>query len=91
MKYVRSATFGSKDIGFRKAEFVAKTQFLYSKIHICASELPPMRVQYTGHMALSVSRDQYTALPLMGVLMTSYVLIKILSIISIKNKDKNYK
>ena len=28
MKYQRFATLGSKDIGFRKAEFVAKTQFL---------------------------------------------------------------
>ena len=34
-----------------------------------------MRVQYTGHMPLSVSHDQYTALPLVGVMMTSYVLI----------------
>ena len=28
-----------------------------------AAELSPMRVQYTGHMSLSVSRDQYAALP----------------------------
>ena len=28
MKYLRSATFGSKDIVIRKSEFVAKTQFL---------------------------------------------------------------
>ena len=49
-----------------------------------------MRVQFTSHMSLSVLRDQYTAIPLVGVLITSYVLI-ILSIISIKNKNKNYK
>ena len=28
LKYQRSTTLESKDIGFRKAEFVAKTQFL---------------------------------------------------------------
>ena len=28
LKYLRSATFGSKDIGIRKSEFVAKAQFL---------------------------------------------------------------
>ena len=31
-KYLRSTTFGSKDIVIRKAEFVAKTRFLF-KIH----------------------------------------------------------
>ena len=54
---------------------MGKTQFLYTKIHIYAEELPPMRLQYTGHMSLSVSRDQNTALPLVGVFMASYVLI----------------
>ena len=29
LKYLRSAIFGSKDIGIRKSEFVAKTQFLW--------------------------------------------------------------
>ena len=28
LKYLRSTTFESKDIGFRKAEYLAKTQFL---------------------------------------------------------------
>ena len=32
MKYLRSATFGSKDIMIRKSEFVAKTQFLYATL-----------------------------------------------------------
>jgi len=32
LKYLRSATFGSKDIVIRKSEFVAKTQFLYKKM-----------------------------------------------------------
>ena len=31
LKYLRSATFGSKDILIIKSEFVAKTQFLFSK------------------------------------------------------------
>ena len=35
-------------------------------------ELPPKAVQYTGHISPSVSRDQYTALPLVEVLVTSY-------------------
>ena len=54
LKYQKSTTSGSIDIGIRKFEFVAKTQFLYTKIHIYAAELPPMRVQYTGHVSLSV-------------------------------------
>ena len=29
LKYLRSTTFGSKDIVIRKSEFVSKTQFLY--------------------------------------------------------------
>ena len=32
MKYLRSTTLESKDIGFRKAEFKAKTQFLCLKL-----------------------------------------------------------
>ena len=32
LKYLRSATFGSKDTVSRKSEFVAKTQFLYKSI-----------------------------------------------------------
>ena len=33
LKYLRYATFDSKDIVIKKLEFVAKTQFLYTKIH----------------------------------------------------------
>ena len=33
LKYLRYATFDSKDIVIRKSEFAAKTQFLYTKIH----------------------------------------------------------
>ena len=29
LKYLKSTTLESKDIGFRKVEFVAKTQFLW--------------------------------------------------------------
>ena len=35
-----------------------------------SQELHPMRVQYTGHMSLSVSCDHYTVLSLDGVLVT---------------------
>ena len=37
MKYLRSTTLGCKDIGIRKSEFVAKTQFPY-RLHICDSD-----------------------------------------------------
>ena len=30
LKYLRSTTFGFKEIGFKKSEFVAKTQFLFT-------------------------------------------------------------
>ena len=33
LKYLRSATFGSKDTVIRKSEFVAKTQFLWPLIY----------------------------------------------------------
>ena len=42
------------------------TSQIYTKIHIYTAE--PMRVQFTSHMSLSVLRDQYTAIPLVGVL-----------------------
>ena len=34
--------------------------------------LPPMAVHYHDHVTPSVSRDQYTALPMVGVLVTWY-------------------
>ena len=34
LKYLRSSIFGPKDIVIRKSEFVAKTQFLYTKIYL---------------------------------------------------------
>ena len=40
LKYLRSTTLESKDIGFRKAEFVAKTQFLWMyNIYIKEAEI----------------------------------------------------
>ena len=30
LKYLRFTTLGSKEIGIKKSEFVAKTQFLYN-------------------------------------------------------------
>ena len=74
---------------FLSREIDVKMCQIYTKIHIDVVELPPIRVQYTGHVALTVSRDQFTALPLVGVLMTSYGLLYIS--ISINNKNKNHK
>jgi len=34
LKYQRFTTLGSKDIGIRKSEFVAKSQFLCSTLYI---------------------------------------------------------
>ena len=34
LKYLRSATFGSKDIEIRKSKFVAKTQFLLTFVYL---------------------------------------------------------
>ena len=34
-------------------------------------ELPPMSVQYTGHVLQTEKRDNNTALPLVGVMVTS--------------------
>ena len=36
----------------------------------CDQNLPPMAVQYTGHVTQTESRDNDTALPLVGVLVT---------------------
>jgi len=35
-----------------------------------SQELPPMRVQYTGHVKQTETHDHYTALPMVGVLVT---------------------
>ena len=35
LKYLRSTTLESKDIGFRKADFMAKTQFLLAEPENC--------------------------------------------------------
>ena len=43
LKYQRDTTLGSKDIGIRKSEFVAKTQFLFS---IFAWELDTFKLQW---------------------------------------------
>ena len=56
LKYLRSTTWESKDIGFRKAEFVAKTQFLTDKylreiVHIFYHN-DTCKLQYTYAMRL---------------------------------------
>ena len=54
-------------------------------VHMMGTELPPMLYHY--YMSLSVSCDQYTALPLVGVLVTYDTdIFIILSIISVKNE-----
>ena len=39
-------------------------------VHITSQELPPMRVQYTGHVTQTETRESYTALSLAVVLVT---------------------
>ena len=39
-------------------------------------ELPPMVVQYTGHVIQTETRDHYSALSLVGVLVTLQSLVK---------------
>ena len=54
LKYLRSATFGSKDIVIRKLEIVAKTQFLYSYLFI-RSKLDELRgCTVVSHVDLTV-------------------------------------
>ncbi len=65
LKYLICTKLGSKDIRIINSEFVAKTQFLYTKIIYSTSPT------HTEHVSLSVSRDHYTSLPLLQVLITS--------------------
>ena len=52
--------------------FLIINDIIYKSVLRTSQELPPMRVQYSGHVSLSVSRDHYTALSLAGVLVTYY-------------------
>ena len=52
LKYLRSTTLEFKDIGFRKAEFVAKTQFLCF-YHILSNFYTERRMQKTNDLKLS--------------------------------------
>ena len=45
LKYLRYATFGSKDLVIRKSEFVAKIQFLYAFQH-APMLLPSLKIEY---------------------------------------------
>ena len=76
---------------FLSQEIDIKLCQINTKINIYAAELPPIRVQHTGHVSLSVSRDQYTALPLVGVLMASYVLINTIINLKFKIINKNWR
>ena len=43
---------------FLSREIDIKLCQIHTEIHIYEAELPPMRVQYTGHVSLSVSREK---------------------------------
>ena len=74
---------------FLSQEIDIKLCQICTKIHIYTAELPPLRVQYTGHVSMYVSHDKYTAQPLVEVLMTSYVLShNIINYINLKSKSK---
>ena len=47
-------------------------KILFISPYITSQELPPMRVQYSGHMIQAETRDHYTALPLVKVLVCIY-------------------
>ena len=58
------------DLGVYLLKLMIGNKWLLKVLHITSPELPPMVVQYSGHVSLSVSRDQYTALSLLEVLVT---------------------
>ena len=67
LKYLRSTTLESEDIGFRKAEFVAKTQFLLQKFNVlkitfCNSE--HMQKSYLGSCHKKLDRIGWEVLRL---------------------------
>ena len=71
--------FLSQEIDIKLCQNYTKTCICKIYVRITRSELPPMAVQYTGHVIQTEPRDNTTALPLVGVLVTC-------SIISIKNE-----
>jgi len=56
--FIWSYSFCRYNLMFLPREIDIKMCQIYSKIHIYATELQPMRVQYTGHVSLSVSREK---------------------------------
>ena len=56
------------DLGVYLLKLMIGNKWLLKVLHITSPELPPMVVQYSGHVSLSVSFNQYTALTLVGVL-----------------------
>ena len=58
-KYLRSATFGSKDIVIRKSEFVANTQFLYLNNdwkHLLYLDVNSLSIFYLKYILYNVGR-----------------------------------
>jgi len=51
LKYLRSATVGFKDIGIRKSEFVAKTQFLFICFKVLSNMVITTLVFYLRHVS----------------------------------------
>ena len=50
-------------------------------VRITSLELPPIAVQYTGHVIQTETHDNDTALPFMEVLVSSYGLYRLYVII----------
>ena len=60
--------FLSREIDIKLCQNYSKTYICKIYVRITRPELPPMTVQYTGHMIQTETRDNDTALPLVGVL-----------------------
>ena len=67
------------DRGYKlKANYFSSWSWFF-KVRITLPELPPTLLQYSGHVYLSVSHVQYTALSLEGVLVTCALQINIIN------------
>ena len=62
--------FLSREIDTKLCQSYTKTYIVKIYVHITWPELPPIAVQYTGHVIQTETRDNNTALPLVGVLVT---------------------
>ena len=55
--------FLSREIDIKLCQNYSKTYICKIYVRITRPELPPMTVQYTGHMIQTETRDNNTALP----------------------------